>query len=227
MAKKQIHERHDFFLRGVSLIDISVLNSVLNAQEKRNADLIAALEGAVHAVQEKCTAPELKKEVKKTLRSLRTLQIAQKSIPRLLRASTQAAVEYHKPMVDFADTRQFSVVKDDNILDLVQDFFRTLRVTVVQRESSLVLWNDTSKKPICSQSKFAARQGAVVHVCVNTAENPRVVGLTLRLAVTDGKPEVTAAAHEFIPAYGTYLQTDPKVPLTFARLRYRNETSKT
>jgi len=226
MARKQIHEKHDFFLRGVSLVDISVLNSVLHAQEKRNAEMIAALEAAVQMVQEKCSAPELKNEVKKTLRSIRALRIAQRSVPRLLKASMRASVEHCNPVVGFADTRQFSVVKNDNILDLVQDFFRTLRVTMVQSESSLVLWDDTSKKPICSQRKFAARQGAAVHVCVNTAENPRVVGLTLRLAVTDRKPEVTAAAHEFIPAYGTYLQTDPKVPLTFARLRYRNEVNK-
>lgn len=225
-AKKQIHEKHDFFLRGVSLVDISVLDSVLSAQEKRNAELIAALEGTVQAVQEKCADPGLKNEAKKTLRSIRALRIAQRSVPRLLKASMRASVEHHNPIVGFASDYQLSIDDNDNAFDLVQDFLSTLRVTVVRQDRRLVLWNDTSKSCICTQDDNRADNGAVVHLCVNTAESPRVISFTFWLSVIEGKPEVTAAANEFDHKYGNYFHKEPRHVLEFARLRYCDEVNK-
>lgn len=223
--RKMLSKRQDFFLRKITLTDLAILNNVLYAREQQDAETIAALENATRACEDSCDteSPDMQKELKKTRQSIRRLKLIQRSIPRMLRASMQATVEHNNPTIGFANEIQFNVVKDDNIVDLVQSFFSTLRVTMFVYQNRLVLWSDTNKHCICRQYHKAADSGAVVHICVNTAENPRVISFTLWLAVEDGKPEVTASVNQFNHEYGTFYPTESSITLKFAHIRCSTE----
>jgi len=221
--KKRLNSKCDFFFRNVSLVDLAVLNNILHMHKERTASTVTALESAANVCQDKAWSPGMRREVGRLKADIRRVKTTLKSVPRLLKASLDASVEHHNPSVSFARYEQVNEEVDvgDNVVELAQTFFSTLRVTLIKHGQRLTLWDDTHNRFICGTDNNRISDGAFAHLYVSEPEGSRIIGCTFWLSVDGNKPNVVFAINTFDYDCAQYEQGTVKVVPKFARLSYR------